>query len=81
MVRFIEVFSDGSGAPAKVEVKGFTYAFDFLGEVKFTCIGWPKCGAQPTPWTAMRQEAEAEYLCRLRTVADEKWFDMNRKMY
>ena len=78
MVTMERVFEDGSGAPAVVSVRGWTYACDFLGDV--TCALITECSSRrPPKWAA--KAAREQYLAELRSRAPANWFDANRAMY
>lgn len=77
IVDTIEVFSDGSGAPAVVTVGNFRYACDFLGQSKLTLLG-SKVPRDHRRYADLAREA---YLDALFCATDEEWLQANRAMY
>jgi hypothetical protein len=80
-VTALAVYSDGSGAPAVVHARGFTYACDFLGSVRVTCIATPSGRLAHGLAASAAREAREEYCERLFRETDQAWLDANRAMY
>ena len=72
------IYADGSGAPAVVKVRGWTYSLDFLGEVRCQLLSQTS-STKPPQWAALH--ARQEYLTELEIKATPEWFELNRAMY
>lgn len=79
-VRSFVAYEDGSGAPAVVEVTGYTYAFDYLGGTKCTLIGSPALGSRMASEGACRRARDA-YVKLVRSLLTRDWFRLNAEMY
>jgi hypothetical protein len=77
-IETFKMYEDGSGAPATVNVKGWVFALDLLGEVKCSLLTVNASGIPPK-WAA--EWARAVYMSKLMTEASPEWFELNRKMY
>ena len=74
----IAAFTDGSGAPAMVSVRGWTFQLDYLGEV--TCsLATVSSSRKPPKWAA--EWARKAYLAELTAAVTPEWFVANRAMY
>jgi hypothetical protein len=73
----IEVFSDASGATTTLKVQGWTFALDYLGEVK--CRLLTQSNRQPPNWAA--DWARRVYWTELQKLVTPEWFATNRAMY
>lgn len=74
----IELYVDGSGAPALVHVKGWDFSMNFLGEVKCNLIT-QSSSRKPPKWAA--EWARKTYLAELESKATPEWFALNKAMY
>jgi hypothetical protein len=79
-IKSFEAMVDGSGAPAVISVGEYTFACDYLGEVKIAGIG------APSAWRSRGSKAAAVEIARAayRRLLDElsaEWHDANRSMY
>ena len=72
------VYEDGSGAPAVIEVQGWKWACDFLGEVKCRLIT-QSSSRKPPKW--MADYVRHAYLDELTLRVSQEWLALNRKMY
>lgn len=79
-VRSFMAYTDGSGAPAVIEVTGYTYAFDFLGETKCNLIGSPNVGSRMASEGAARRARDA-YVRLVRSLMTRAWFELNARLY
>lgn len=77
-VAIERVYEDGSGAPALVTVQGWTFACDFVGEVRSNLLT-KSSSRRPAKW--MGDYVRAQYLKALRAAAPASWFDLNATMY
>ncbi len=83
-IESFRLMPDASGAPAVVNVDGYVYAFDFLGEVKCNLIK-PSWGSRTSSAVAAKR-ARAAYERELdRRVwelsSPQAWFAANSDMY
>jgi hypothetical protein len=78
-ITHMEIMPDASGAPAVVRYNGYTFAFDFLGELRCRLLG-PLSGARADNKIA-REICERTYLGALHTQTDDAWFVRNREWY
>ena len=72
------IYPDGSGAPALVTVKGWTFRLDFLGEVKCSLLT-ESSSRKPAPW--MAEWARKTYLAELTAKAPPGWFELSKALY
>lgn len=79
-VKSFTAYTDGSGAPAVIEVTGYTYAFDFLAETKCNLIGSPTLGSRMASEGAVRRARDA-YVKLVRSLLTREWFALNAEMY
>lgn len=74
-VKLLEVYADGSGAPATVTVDGHCFSADFLGAPKLTCI----TGRKPARRTV--DAAKRAYSVVLGNRVSAGWLALNGQMY
>lgn len=77
-----EVYADGSGAPARIDVNGASFAFDRLGDrVSCTCLRpVPGSFTRPAQRIAVNK-ARAAYENLLDGAIDAEWVAKSRAMY
>jgi hypothetical protein len=74
----IELYTDGSGAPAVVDVSGWKFALDYIAEVRCRLIT-QSSSREPPKWAA--EHARKLYSEELSRIADPSWFELNKAMY
>ena len=76
-VKIETVYSDGSGAPAKVVCSGYVFAADFLGAVRLTGLS-----GRSAPRRVI-ESARRAYQQALNLHADmsASWYEANQAMY
>jgi hypothetical protein len=78
MMNFQAIYEDGSGAPAMVTVEGWTFALDYLGEVKCRLVT-VSASRKPPKWAA--SWAQNTYRIALQDKVSAEWFEKNHAMY
>jgi hypothetical protein len=76
-VRFILPHRDASGAPTTVTIQGWTFALDFLGEVKCTLL----CQGPQKPPPGVAQKARQVYWTELAKLVSPEWLEANLALY
>lgn len=77
-ITYSKVHADGSGATALVKIGGFTFALDFLGDVKCTQVGGP---GYHTPTNAQIAQARRVYVSQIVEHQSPAWLARNAAMY
>ena len=79
-MQHFAILTDGSGAPCVIESRGYTFAFDYLGELKRTLISnHQRLGKNHAIALA---KATAAYLVQLKAQPDyEQFISKNHAMY
>ena len=78
----LRVFEDASGAPALVDVAGFTFALDTLGQHNVTCTVLNYgTGAYMRDAPAAAKKARAAYAVARDQVIATDWLARNAAMY
>lgn len=79
-VKSFDAFLDGSGAPAEIEVTGYTYAFDFVGRVSCNLIDCPAVTSRMIHASTLRR-ARAAYETLVASLMSDAWRKLNNDMY
>lgn len=74
-VNLVNIYSDGSGAPAVVQCDGYIFACDYLGHVTCNCL------TQSRPPNRVINKAKSLYYSALCKRAELEWFLQNHKLY
>lgn len=80
-VESFTIYSDGSGAPAKLTVNGFSIAFDYLGGLRTNRLGQQSGRESGRRRTEAIVFATERYLEMLNSQAGARWFEMNHRLY
>jgi len=80
-VDLVDVFADGSGAPAVVRVGEYTWAFDMLGETSCKLIGGPTGYRSRKSFAIAINKARSAYAMALGHETDASWIERNAAMY
>jgi hypothetical protein len=79
-VKHIRAFADGSGVDCLIDVDGFRYSANVLGDERVTLIGAARGasrGASKRAWSIARDA----FTTALRLTVDDAWRETNRVMY
>jgi hypothetical protein len=76
----LQVYSDGSGAPAVYECSGFRFQFDMLGEVKVNLLNAGSAYVSRKALKIAREACVTAYCTELSHQSAE-WFHANAAMY
>ena len=81
VITYIEVYPDGSGAPALVDVGPYRYSMNYLGRQTLNVIGAPRGKESIRNRDHAIRIACYLYAERLHELTDDKWLEANHAMY
>jgi hypothetical protein len=81
VITYIEVYPDGSGAPALVDVGPYRYSMNYHGKQTLNVIVAPRGKESIQHRNQALRVAHYVYAKRLQELIDDKWMDANHTMY